>query len=101
MADIEALTASIARQAASAPRLGHRVKFALDEGGVILWDGTGPTAAISNEDAEVATTFRIAGDDLEQIVAGTLDPMLAYSSGRLKVAGSLGIAMKLGSLLGG
>jgi putative sterol carrier protein len=101
MADLQALTENIGRQAAMAPRLGYRVKFALHEGGVILWDGTGPTPVISNEDAAADTTFRIAGSDLEQLLAGTLDPMLAYSTGRLKVEGSLGVAMKLGSLLGG
>ncbi len=101
MADLQALTSAIGRQAATAPRLGYRVKFALHEGGVILWDGTGTTATISNEDGTATTTLRIAGDDLDQILAGTLDPMLAYSTGRLKVEGSLGVAMKLGSLLGG
>lgn len=94
------LTADVARQAATAPRLGYRVKFALSEGGVILWDGTGPSPVVSNEDGAVDTTFRLAGEDLRQMLAGTLDPMLAYSTGRLKVEGRLGVAMKLGALLG-
>jgi putative sterol carrier protein len=34
------------------------------------------------------------------MIDGTLDPMLAYSTGRLKVEGRLGVAMKLAALLG-
>ena len=38
---LESATEALRRRAAQNPKLGYRVKFALDEGGVILWDGTG------------------------------------------------------------
>jgi putative sterol carrier protein len=37
--------------------------------------------------------------DLEKLTAGELNPMLAYTLGRLKVEGSMGIAMKVAALL--
>ena len=97
---LDGLTESILRTAAQSPPLGYRVKFAFEDGAVILWDGRSTPAVVTNEDAEADTTIRLAAADLEEILAGTLDPTLAYMSGRLKVEGSLGVALKLTATLG-
>ena len=36
---------------------------------------------------------------MEKLMAGTLNPTLAYSLGKLKVDGSLGVALKLASMM--
>ena len=51
-------------------------------------------------DGPADTTIRISEDNLEKLLTGALDPTLAYMTGKLKVEGSLGVAMKLTSLLG-
>ena len=43
--------------------------------------------------------LRLSSTDLEKLMRGKLSPMLAFSTGRLRVEGSKGVAMKLGSLL--
>jgi putative sterol carrier protein len=97
---IEALTEEIRKRAAQSPKLGYRLKFVLAEGGVILWDGTGVPPAIGNDDGDADTTIRVTSDNLQKLMTGGLDPTLAYMTGKLKVEGSLGVAMKLVSMLG-
>ncbi len=46
------------------------------------------------------TTIVVSAADLREILAGHLNPMEAYTLGRLEVRGDMGAAMKLGSLLG-
>jgi putative sterol carrier protein len=54
---------------------------------------------LSNEDAEADCTIRLSEDRLAQLIDGRLSPTLAYTLGQIKVEGSLGVAMKLASLL--
>ena len=62
----------------------------LDDGGVIFWDGTGDQTVFSNEDGEADTTMRLSAENLEKLIAGTLDPTMAYMTGKLKVEGKTG-----------
>lgn len=89
------LTEELRRRAAQNVQLGYKVKFLLDEG-LIFWDGTVHPPAIANEDAGNAnTTIAISAENLEKLMAGELDPTLAYMTGKLKVEGSMGVALKL------
>jgi putative sterol carrier protein len=97
---LEHLTEEIERRARSSPRLGYAVKFALEEGGVVRWDGTGVAPIIDNSDIETNTTIRISQENLAKLLSGALDPTIAYMTGKLKVEGSLGVALKLTAMLG-
>lgn len=97
---LEALTEEIRRRASQSPKLGYRLKFVLAEGGTILWDGTSVPPAIDNSDGDADTTIRLTAEALEKLMSGGLDPTLAYMTGKLKIEGSLGVAMKLASMLG-
>jgi len=85
--------------AASMAELGYKVKFALDDGGVIFWEGTGDQAAITNSDGEADTTMRLSEENLEKLLAGNLDPTMAYMTGKLKVEGRMGVALKINAML--
>ncbi len=97
---VERLTEEIRRRAETSPSLGYKVKFVLEEGGVIFWDGEATPPQIGNGDEAASTTIRISAKNLEKLLAGGLDPTLAYMTGKLKVEGSLGVALKLTGLLG-
>lgn len=103
---IEALAEQLKTQAAMNPPLGYRVKFDLGEDGVLLWDGTVAPAEIGaftgagDSDPDADTVLRLTQDDLGKLLSGALDPTLAYMSGKLKVQGSMGVAMKLAAMLG-
>jgi putative sterol carrier protein len=98
---LESLTETVRTRAAQVAPLGHRLRFDLGADGSILWDGTGAAPVIDNSYGAAETTIVIALGDLEQLVAGTLDPTMAYMTGKLKVEGAMDVALKLGQLLGG
>ncbi|HVI86658.1 MAG TPA: SCP2 sterol-binding domain-containing protein, partial [Dongiaceae bacterium] len=96
--DLAELTEELRRRAGQNVKLGYKVKFLLDEG-TIFWDGTEQSPVIGNDDAgEANTTIRISAENLQKLMAGGLDPTLAYMTGKLKVEGSMGVALKLTSM---
>ena len=78
--------------------LGATVKFALDEG-VIYLDGKTIPNVVSNEDKDAECTIRVTLENFTKMLAGDLDATLAFMTGRLKVEGNMGVAMKLSSVL--
>jgi len=99
---LETLAAQLKTQAAMNPPLGYRVKFDLGDDGVLFWDGTVTPAEIGapEDDPEADTVLRLTLDDFGKLLSGTLDPTLAYMTGKLKIQGSTGVAMKLAAMLG-
>jgi len=95
---LESATSAIRAKAALAPKLGYRVTVDLGSDGIIYWDGTGVPAVIGNEAGESETTLTLGLDDLQKLIDGSLNPTLAYMTGKLKVAGSLGVALKIAQL---
>jgi putative sterol carrier protein len=93
------LVETLRKRALGFPKLGYKVKVQLDEGGIIFWDGTADQPAVSEEDGEADTTLRLSEDNFRKLLDGNLDPTLAYMTGKLKVEGKLGVAMKINSLL--
>lgn len=79
--------------------LNRTVKFALEDGGAVVVDPSQTPLAIVAEEREADCTIRLSLDQLERFVHGKLSPMLAYTLGQIKVEGSLGVAMKVASLL--
>jgi putative sterol carrier protein len=96
--DLAELTEALRQQASRNVKLGYKVKFELDDG-VIFWDGTDSSPEIGNEDkGEADTTIRISAENLEKLMQGKLDPTMAYMTGKLKVDGKMGVALKLTSM---
>jgi len=89
----------IRRQLPQLASLGYKVKFAIDGQGVVLIDATQTPPTLSTEDGEADCTIRLSEDRLEQLIDGRMSPTLAYTLGQIKVEGSLGVAMKLASLM--
>jgi putative sterol carrier protein len=48
---------------------------------------------------EAVCTIRVSAENMEKLMAGALNPMLAYTLGKLKIDGSMGVAMKVAALL--
>ena len=103
MADAESLMAGMRTRADALRGLGYRVRFDLtDTEESILLDATGggaPSVEAASADEEADTVLSLSAADAEKLMAGKLSPMLAFSTGRLRVEGSKGVAMKLASLL--
>ena len=70
-------------------------KFVVEDEGAVMIDESGARAA--DEDADVVLTAD--ADTFRSIMDGDLNPTTAFMTGRLKVDGDMGQAMKLGSVL--
>ena len=73
-------------------------KFMIEGEGALIIDGSGVRAADESEEADV--TLSADAGAFQEILAGELNPTSAFMGGRLKVDGDMGMAMKLGSVLG-
>ncbi len=96
---IDGLMETLRSRAAMAPKLGYRVKFDLGEEGIVLFDGTEDAPKVVAEDGEADSTLTLSPEALQQLVDGALDPTFAYMTGKLKISGSMGVALKLGAML--
>jgi putative sterol carrier protein len=74
------------------------IKFDFGSIGKILLDG--PAGKVSNDDGNADATVNIDFENFLKMAQGQLDPMQAFMSGKLKVAGDMSAALKLQSILG-
>ena len=79
--------------------LKARVMFDLGEDGSLVVDATEAPPEITIEPGDADCTIRLTLANLEKLMAGNLSPTLAYAMGKLKIEGSMGLAMKVAALL--
>ena len=98
---LDEIVGEMQTQADKLKELNHTVLFDLGDDGKVLLDATGGGVKIvpnpESDDAE--TTLVLSSDNMSKLIAGDLNPMVAFTLGKLKVFGSKGIALKLSSLL--
>lgn len=70
-------------------------KFIIEGEGAVYIDAAGARAG----DDEAEVTLTASRETFEGIIAGEVNPTTAFMTGKLKVDGSMGTAMKLGALL--
>ncbi|TCT44936.1 SCP2 sterol-binding domain-containing protein [Martelella mediterranea] len=102
MSEIDDVIARMREREDRLEELGYRIRFDIKGSGSILLDATGSDLEISEDqsgEADADTVLVISYDNLIKLVSGKLSPMLAFSTGRLKVRGSQGVALKLAGLL--
>jgi acyl-CoA dehydrogenase len=95
---IASIYSAIQAQAANVAPFGAKLKFVLGEE-VILIDGTGDSNVVSQNDEEAACTISTDTNTFLQLKSGDLNPMMAVMSGKVKIKGDMGLAMKLQSLI--
>ncbi|WP_282153633.1 SCP2 sterol-binding domain-containing protein [Ruegeria atlantica] len=66
-----------------------------DDGVIVLIDNQATT-----QDQDADCTIRISQENLTKLLTGKLNPMTGVALGKLKISGNMGVAMKLGQLLG-
>jgi len=80
-----------------AGKFGAKANFKFDEGVIHLNDSTSPTV-VTNEESAADCTLKLSIDNFEKMISGDLNPMMAFMTGKLKIEGDKGVAMKLSSL---
>ena len=97
--DLNTILAGINAQASSAAPIGASIKFQLDDH-IIYVDGKGDSNVISTDDKDADCLIISSLDTFKALQSGDLNPMMAVMSGKVKIKGDMGVAMKLQSLLG-
>ena len=95
---LEELTEVVTKSAASAPSIGKTIKLELDLG-VVFIDLSTDEASVSNDDKDADATITTTVDTLQKLTTGDINPMMAVMTGKIKIKGDMGAAMKLQSLL--
>ena len=80
--------------------LGGTLKFDFGEPGSVFIDGKSSPNAVSDGAGKNADcTITVSLETFEKMVKGELDGTSAFMQGKLRVAGDMGLAMKLGPIL--
>ncbi len=94
---IQELTATIASKVTAAKPFGKKIKFSI-EGETIYLDGTTTPPTVSNEDLPSDVTIIATLDNLTKLVNKSMNPQMAFMSGKLKLQGDMMAAMALNSI---
>jgi putative sterol carrier protein len=80
--------------------LGGTLKFDFGDAGTVLIDGKATPNTVSDGTGKSADcTITVTLETFEKMVKGELDGTSAFMQGKLRVAGDMGLAMKLGPIL--
>jgi len=95
---LQEITAKMKEGASKKSSFGNTVKFSTDQG-VVYIDGNQNPPTVSNDDKAADCTLKMDFSDFADLIEGKLDGVAAYMSGKLKIEGEMGVAMKLQSIL--
>jgi putative sterol carrier protein len=80
--------------------LGGTLKFDFGEPGSVYIDGkSAPNTVADGAGKSADCTITVSLETFEKMVKGELDGTSAFMQGKLRVAGDMGLAMKLGPVL--
>ena len=80
--------------------LGGTLKFDFGADGSVLIDGKSTPNSVSDGEGKSADcTISVSLSDFEKMAKGELDGTSAFMQGKLRVAGDMGLAMKVGPVL--
>ena len=85
-------------KANEADAIGGTIKFVIDDT-VVFVDGTGSKNLVSNSNEDADCTISTTATALKDMQSGDLNPMTAVMSGKVKISGDMGLAMKIQSLI--
>lgn len=98
MSDIVAAAVKALNAKLDGEGLDGSVRFVIEGEGAVRIEAGG-TAAEDAAGADADCTLSADAETFRAILDGDLDPTSAFMSGRLRVEGDMGLAMKLGSRL--
>jgi len=96
--DATAILNTLNEKASAVDPIGATLKMVVDEHNIFV-DGTGDTNVVTMDDKEADCTITTTLETLMGLQSGDVNPMMAVMSGKIKIKGDMGLAMKLQTLL--
>src|SRR5262245_10082843 len=96
--DLQAVTATLRDKVGTSSDLGATLKFDCGDEGVIVIDGAATPSSVDNNNRDADCTIALTLDTLGEMMSGELNPTTAFMTGRIKVSGDMGVALKLQSV---
>jgi len=96
--DATAILSTLNEKASAVDPIGATLKMVVDEHNIFV-DGTGDTNVVSMDDKDADCTITTSLETLMGLQSGDVNPMMAVMSGKIKIKGDMGLAMKLQTLL--
>lgn len=94
---LEMILPVLTEKVAKAPALGKSLRFDFGDSHLHI-DGTGEANVTTTENKDADCVVSVSVDDFLALTKGQLNPMAAVMSGKVKIKGDMGTAMKLNSL---
>jgi putative sterol carrier protein len=88
MASFEEVVATMSQRVGTLKSFGKKIKFSLD-GNIFVIDGTANPPAVSTGDGPADTTVTVTLEDFAKLMDKKLNPMIAFSSGKVRLTGDL------------
>jgi putative sterol carrier protein len=96
--DLQTATTTLRNKVGADSDLGATLKFDCGADGVIVIDGAARPSTVDNADRDTDCTISLSADTLGEMMSGELNPTTAFMTGRIKVSGDMGVALKLQSV---
>ncbi len=95
----ETITEQVKAKAAEGSPIGATVKFQIGDDFIYI-DGTGESNEVLLEDKDADCLIISSLEDFQKIMDGEINSMMAVMTGKMKIKGDMGVAMKLQSIVG-
>ncbi|MFI4931855.1 MAG: SCP2 sterol-binding domain-containing protein [Burkholderiales bacterium] len=96
--DLQTATTTLRNKVGAESDLGATLKFDCGDDGVVVIDGAARPSTVDNSDRDTDCTIALTVDTLAEMMSGELSPTTAFMTGRIKVNGDMGVALKLQSV---
>lgn len=97
---LDEVSEEIQKKLRYAERLHEKILFDFGEDGMVFLDaGQSPPVLSQGAGENPDVTFSLSLGTFEKILKGEEDPSLAFMMGKMKINGSMGVALKLSAAL--
>ena len=93
--EMQEITEALRAKVGESSGLNATLKFDCGDDGVAYVDGRSLPNAVHNDNLDADCTITISLANLAALLSGELEPATGFMTGRFRVAGDMGVAMKL------